>query len=134
MADPVVHITNGVPDSGTGNITTIGAVVDALAAPLPLPTGAATSAKQDTGNTALASIAQSSQAITSSALFTSVTPSDSTVLTAVRALYVGGAGVVVATNSAGNDVSFTVVAGTTLVISPTKVKAASTATLIVALF
>lgn len=24
MADPVVHITNGVPDSGTGNITTLG--------------------------------------------------------------------------------------------------------------
>lgn len=30
MADPVVHITNGVPDSGTGNITTLGAVVTAL--------------------------------------------------------------------------------------------------------
>lgn len=27
MADPVVHLTNGVPDSGTGNITTLGAVV-----------------------------------------------------------------------------------------------------------
>jgi hypothetical protein len=24
MADPVVHLTNGVPDSGTGNITTLG--------------------------------------------------------------------------------------------------------------
>ena len=24
MADPVVHITNGIPDSGTGNITTLG--------------------------------------------------------------------------------------------------------------
>lgn len=27
MTDPVVHITNGVPDSGTGNITTLSAVV-----------------------------------------------------------------------------------------------------------
>jgi hypothetical protein len=27
MADPVVHITNGIPDSGTGNITTLGSVV-----------------------------------------------------------------------------------------------------------
>jgi hypothetical protein len=24
MADPVVHLTNGVPDSGTGNVTTLG--------------------------------------------------------------------------------------------------------------
>lgn len=29
MADPVVHITNGVPDSGTGNITTLGQVLAA---------------------------------------------------------------------------------------------------------
>lgn len=34
MADPVVHITNGVPDSGTGNITTLGAVVTALGSPI----------------------------------------------------------------------------------------------------
>jgi hypothetical protein len=27
MADPVVHLTNGVPDSGTGNITTLGALL-----------------------------------------------------------------------------------------------------------
>lgn len=85
MADPVVHLTNGVPDSGTGNITTLGAVVakqpalgtagsasaDVItvqgiasgtvlpvsAASLPLPTGASTSALQTTGNTSLASIA-----------------------------------------------------------------------------
>lgn len=30
MADPVVHITNGVPDSGTGNITTLGQVLAAI--------------------------------------------------------------------------------------------------------
>lgn len=34
MSDPVVHITNGVPDSGTGNITTLGAVVTALGTPM----------------------------------------------------------------------------------------------------
>lgn len=34
MADPVVHITAGVPDSGTGNITTLGAVVALLPAAL----------------------------------------------------------------------------------------------------
>lgn len=28
MADPVVHITGGLPDSGTGNITTLGQVFD----------------------------------------------------------------------------------------------------------
>jgi hypothetical protein len=27
MADPVVHITAGIPDSGTGNITTLGQVI-----------------------------------------------------------------------------------------------------------
>jgi hypothetical protein len=34
LSDPVVHITNGVPDSGTGNITTLGAVVTALGTPM----------------------------------------------------------------------------------------------------
>ena len=34
MSDPIVHITNGIPDSGTGNITTLGAVVAALPAAL----------------------------------------------------------------------------------------------------
>lgn len=28
MADPVVHLTAGVPDSGTGNVTTLGQVID----------------------------------------------------------------------------------------------------------
>jgi len=27
MADPVVHITNGLPDLGTGNITTLGLTI-----------------------------------------------------------------------------------------------------------
>ena len=42
MADPVVHITNGVPDSGTGNITTLGAVVAALGTPMQASGGSVT--------------------------------------------------------------------------------------------
>lgn len=33
MADPVVHLTSGVPDSGTGNITTLGQVLDPATGP-----------------------------------------------------------------------------------------------------
>jgi hypothetical protein len=44
MADPVVHITNGLPDSGTGNITTLGqTLVDGANATLGITTGAAVS-------------------------------------------------------------------------------------------
>lgn len=42
MADPVVHITNGVPDGGTGNITTLGAVVTALGTPMQATGGSVT--------------------------------------------------------------------------------------------
>jgi hypothetical protein len=42
MADPIVHITNGVPDSGTGNITTLGAVVEALGSPMQQTGGSVT--------------------------------------------------------------------------------------------
>ena len=31
MADPIVHISAGVPDSGTGNITTLGMTINAIA-------------------------------------------------------------------------------------------------------
>lgn len=60
-----------------------------------------------------------------------VTPSDSTPLNFKR-LYVGGAGTVVVQH-AGSDVStsFTCPAGAYLDVSGTRVKAASTATLIV---
>src|SRR6516165_7046829 len=49
MADPIVHITNGVPDSGTGNITTLGMTVNAIASTTsgqsgPLVMGAVTAA------------------------------------------------------------------------------------------
>lgn len=49
MADPVVHITNGVPDGGTGNITTLGQVLAALPAAL----GAGGGLKVDGSGTAL---------------------------------------------------------------------------------
>lgn len=42
MADPVVHLTNGVPDSGTGNVTTLGeTLTDGANATLGITTGAA---------------------------------------------------------------------------------------------
>ena len=42
MADPVVHITAGLPDSGTGNITTLGqTLLDGANATHGVTTGAA---------------------------------------------------------------------------------------------
>lgn len=62
-----------------------------------------------------------------------VTPSDSTLINCV-ALYVGGTGNVVIDTVANTNVTFTAVpAGTTLWIKALRVKAASTATNIVAL-
>ncbi len=72
--------------------------------------------------------------LVTSAFFEAITPSDDTVLENVRALVIGGAGDLVLTNSNGDDVTFTVVAGQTLVVSPAHVKAATTATVIVALY
>jgi hypothetical protein len=132
----------------TGN-TSLASIATALASPLPvsgtfwqatqpisasslpLPTGAATSANQTTGNTSLAAIAASTAAAEPAATGGAVSPSDSTVLSGVRALYVGGAGTVVATVG-GVDLTFVAVpVGTQLQIKATKVKAATTATNIV---
>src|SRR6516165_8566062 len=49
MADPIVHISAGVPDSGTGNITTLGMTINAIASTTagqsgPLVMGAVTTA------------------------------------------------------------------------------------------
>lgn len=65
-----------------------------------------------------------------------VVKSDATILTPTRGLYVGGAGdVTVDMETAGTDVVFAgVPAGTVLPIKVKKVKAATTATLIVALY
>jgi len=49
-----VGITNGVPTSGTGTVSTIDNLMAQIAAALPLPTGAATSALQSSIVTALA--------------------------------------------------------------------------------
>lgn len=72
--------------------------------------------------------------LVTSEFFEAVTPDDDAVLTGVRALYVGTEGTVVATNSNGADVSFVCAAGVTLLISPTKVKEATDADDIVALY
>jgi hypothetical protein len=37
MADPVVHLTNGVPDAGTGNVTTLGMLLPVAKTGLPTP-------------------------------------------------------------------------------------------------
>jgi hypothetical protein len=49
MADPIVHISAGVPDSGTGNITTLGMTINAIGSTTigqsgPLAMGAVTTA------------------------------------------------------------------------------------------
>ncbi len=64
-----------------------------------------------------------------------ITPSDSTVLTGVRALWVGGAGnlALVAAGDSGTVTVSGVPAGTLLPIAVSKVMAATTATLIVGL-
>lgn len=61
-----------------------------------------------------------------------VSPSDSTILTNVRGLYIGGSGDLVVTMD-GGDVTFSSVPIGVLPICPTKVKAATTATSILAL-
>jgi len=74
-------------------------------------------------------------ALFSALKLTAVTPSDATTLVGVRALWIGGAGVV--SVIAANDtaaVSLTVPAGTLLPIFASKVMAATTATLIVAMY
>jgi hypothetical protein len=79
--------------------------------------------------------AQVTEVFGAAASFAAVTPSDSTTYVGIRAIYVGGtAGTIVATNAAGSDVTFNVGSGATLLISPSKIKAASTATGIVALY
>lgn len=66
----------------------------------------------------------------------SVTPSDTTVLAqGCKSLWIGGTGNVVVTMWDGTTATFTAVpAGTRLPVSPQLVKAATTATLIVALY
>lgn len=115
-----------------------------------LPTGAATAANQTTiiGHvdgieSTLATLATSANQTSQKASIDltlpagggqAVTPSDSTTLSGVRALYIGGGGTMVATVG-GADLTFVgLVAGTVLPVRATKVKlTGTTATNIVAL-
>ena len=64
-----------------------------------------------------------------------VTKSDSTIIPATRALYIGGAGAVVVTMMDGSEATFSAVpVGTTLKIRVTQVKNATAATNILALY
>ncbi len=87
----------------------------------------ATEAKQDTGNTALAAVQTATEKVIPATLAEAVTASDSTMLTATRALFVGTGGDVAVTMAGGGDVTFTNVPnGTLLPISVTKVLATGT--------
>jgi hypothetical protein len=68
-----------------------------------------------------------------SAAWEAVTPSDVTTYSDVRGVFVAGAGTLVLTDGGGAVVTFTCVAGQLLPVSPSKIKAASTATGIVVL-
>lgn len=63
-----------------------------------------------------------------------VTPSDETTYANMRGIFVGGAGTLVLTGANGVDAPFPMPAGGFLPASPVKIKAASTATGIVACY
>ena len=88
---------------------------------LPLPTGAATEAKQDAVITAVAKPVVGRN-------FFPISPADSDLSTRPEGVYAGGAGTIVARGTDGTDATFTVLAGAILPISPVQVRAASTAT------
>lgn len=138
-----------------GSEETLLAIKALLAAPTA-PTGSATSAKQDTGNTSLASIdtktpalsggkvpvvdsagaTEATLALLKSGLdFGSVTKSDSTVLTGVRAIYIGTGGDLVVDGAVATNITFKAVpSGTLLPIAVVKVRAATAASDIVAIY
>lgn len=89
-------------------------------------TGSATAANQTTQTAAIESLA-------SATTWFAITPADSALATVPDAVYVGGAGTVVARGSNATDATFTVAAGAILPIRPTQIRAASTATGIVGL-
>lgn len=89
-------------------------------------TGVATAAKQDE----LLAVMQNQSAATN---WFAITPADTALATVPDAIYVGGAGAIVARGSNAVDATFTVTAGQILPIRPTQVRAASTATGIIGL-
>ena len=83
--------------------------------------GVATEAKQDANTLAV-------QKLGSGKRWFAIAPADTALATVPDAIYVGGAGNIVARGSDGVDATFAVVAGQTISISPAQVRAASTAT------
>lgn len=73
-------------------------------------------------------------AIVSARGATAVTPSDVTVLEVTRALYIGGTGDVVVTMANGAEATFTAAPAGILPVQVTQVKAATSATSILALY
>lgn len=83
----------------------------------------------------LTPVHEGAEATVSAIKATAVTKSDSTVLDLTRALYVGSGGDIVVTMYNGSDATFVgVPTGTILPIQVTKVKAATTAASILALY
>lgn len=80
MADPVVHLTNGLPDSGTGNITTLG---QTLLDGAQVTFGAKADAK---------STATDTTAITAMSVWKQVSASAQALVTAFGAAWTRGAG------------------------------------------
>ena len=90
--------------------------------------GLATAAAQTTAQASFTAIAASAAAVEPFSTGGSVTPSDATVLSGVRGLWVGGAGNLTVTTAGGDVVLNGVPAGTLIPVKATKVKAATTAT------
>lgn len=80
MADPVVHLTNGIPDSGTGNVTTLG---QTLLDGANVTIGAKADAK---------STATDTTAITAMSVWKQISASAQALVTAFGAAWTRGAG------------------------------------------
>lgn len=70
MADPVVHLTAGIPDSGTGNITTLGQHLAAIQVAATSPFAKIT----DGTNTAAVKAASTAPLVTDPAVVVSISP------------------------------------------------------------
>lgn len=108
----------------TGSVAVTGTFWQATqpisAAALPLPTGAATSARQDTNTAAINKLGSAKR-------WFPITPDGNTDLTTIPdAVYVGGAGDVVLKGSDGTNATFAATAGQVLPFSPTRVLATGT--------
>lgn len=88
---------------------------------LPLPSGAATAAKQDQAKASL-------DKLSSAKNWFAITPADSALPDVPDAIYVGGDGDLVLRGVDDADATFAVVAGQILPVSPTQVRTGTTAT------